>query len=353
MSQEYIPVTWVDETDDQVGTVINKARLDQMQTAHHYADGFEEVDVVPTSNPGVNYHKVVFCTADMTFYRWTGSQWVKDILSGKVDKLVTKPTAGTYTKVTINSEGQVTGGANPTTLSGYGITDAVTLGTAQTITAVKTFTANPVIQSSNYPNLILKDTNSYIGDNTIGGLGSVVGKDRDDKRLAECRFIKNYSGGIEWTSVRMIAYDPANLSDSATIELYNKRTEKYATAPYRTYASGNVNDVVTIGSLASNPNVLHSTGNETKTGNLTVNGAFTTNNNLNVKKAQPRTSMADTETNIAAGTITTGDRGFFALYDVNGSLIGDLIISIDATGKASIKGRARNSDGTTRTVTLV
>lgn len=31
-------------------------------------------------------------------------------LEGKVDKLVTKPTAGTYTKVTINGEGQVTGG---------------------------------------------------------------------------------------------------------------------------------------------------------------------------------------------------------------------------------------------------
>ena len=79
MSQEYTPVEWQDETTSQQGTLINAARLDQMQTAHHYADGFEEVDAAPTANPGVSYHKVVFCTADTTFYRWTGTEWVKDI----------------------------------------------------------------------------------------------------------------------------------------------------------------------------------------------------------------------------------------------------------------------------------
>lgn len=79
MSQEYTPVEWVDETPTQIGTVINKARLDQMQSAHHYADGFEEVDSIPTDDPGVDYHKVVYCTADSSFYRWDGSQWTKDV----------------------------------------------------------------------------------------------------------------------------------------------------------------------------------------------------------------------------------------------------------------------------------
>ncbi|RMT99312.1 Tail fiber protein H, partial [Pseudomonas amygdali pv. sesami] len=32
--------------------------------------------------------------------------------------------AGTYTKVAVNLKGLVTSGSNPTTLSGYGITDA-------------------------------------------------------------------------------------------------------------------------------------------------------------------------------------------------------------------------------------
>lgn len=33
--------------------------------------------------------------------------------------------AGSYTKVTVDEKGRVTGGSNPTTLAGYGITDAV------------------------------------------------------------------------------------------------------------------------------------------------------------------------------------------------------------------------------------
>lgn len=33
--------------------------------------------------------------------------------------------AGSYTKVTVDAKGRVTGGSNPTTLAGYGITDAV------------------------------------------------------------------------------------------------------------------------------------------------------------------------------------------------------------------------------------
>lgn len=39
-------------------------------------------------------------------------------------------TAGTYKSVTVNAQGHVTGGSNPTTLAGYGITDAETKGTA-------------------------------------------------------------------------------------------------------------------------------------------------------------------------------------------------------------------------------
>lgn len=48
-------------------------------------------------------------------------------------------TAGTYKSVTVDVKGHVTGGTNPTTLAGYGITDAVTLNTEQTITGQKTF----------------------------------------------------------------------------------------------------------------------------------------------------------------------------------------------------------------------
>ena len=43
-------------------------------------------------------------------------------------------TAGTYKSVTVDTKGRVTGGTNPTTLAGYGITDAASLVTANTWT---------------------------------------------------------------------------------------------------------------------------------------------------------------------------------------------------------------------------
>ena len=56
--------------------------------------------------------------------------------------------AGTYTKVTVDTYGRVTVGDNPTTLAGYGITDAVTLTTAQTISGRKTFSQNIVFNNN-------------------------------------------------------------------------------------------------------------------------------------------------------------------------------------------------------------
>lgn len=63
-------------------------------------------------------------------------------------------TAGTYRSVTVNATGHVTAGTNPTTLSGYGITDAkinngtITLG-SNTITPLTSFTeTDPVFGNS-------------------------------------------------------------------------------------------------------------------------------------------------------------------------------------------------------------
>lgn len=44
-------------------------------------------------------------------------------------------TAGTYKSVTVNAQGHITGGSNPTTLSGYGITDAESKGAASSALA--------------------------------------------------------------------------------------------------------------------------------------------------------------------------------------------------------------------------
>lgn len=69
------------------------------------------------ANPGNEY--VRFCTSG------TWSSWVTRVFT---DTRYTHPnsgvTAGTYRSVTVNAQGHVAGGTNPTTLAGYGITDA-------------------------------------------------------------------------------------------------------------------------------------------------------------------------------------------------------------------------------------
>ena len=50
-------------------------------------------------------------------------------------------TAGTYKSVTVNAQGHVTGGSNPTTLSGYGITDAAAKGHDHTVSQISDLTA--------------------------------------------------------------------------------------------------------------------------------------------------------------------------------------------------------------------
>jgi hypothetical protein len=56
-------------------------------------------------------------------------------------------TASTYKSVTVDAKGRVTAGSNPTTLAGYGITNAVTYGDyiTQSVFSGKTITVNPVI----------------------------------------------------------------------------------------------------------------------------------------------------------------------------------------------------------------
>ena len=49
---------------------------------------------------------------------------------------------GIYTRITVDSKGRIVAGESPTTLGGYGITDAVTLDTVQSVTASKAFLSN-------------------------------------------------------------------------------------------------------------------------------------------------------------------------------------------------------------------
>ena len=62
--------------------------------------------------------------------------------------------AGTYTSVTVDFKGRVTAGSNPTTLGGYGITDAINVSSKGVANGVATLNASGVIPSTQLPSFV-------------------------------------------------------------------------------------------------------------------------------------------------------------------------------------------------------
>lgn len=74
-------------------------------------------------------------------------------------------TAGTYRSVTVNAQGHVTAGSNPTTLAGYGITDAATKDHTHTVDSSLSSTSTNPVQNKIVNNAIATAT-SAIAANT-------------------------------------------------------------------------------------------------------------------------------------------------------------------------------------------
>jgi len=74
-------------------------------------------------------------------------------------------TAGTYKSVTVDAKGRVTAGTNPTTLSGYGITDAQPLDAD--LTAISVLTATSGILRKNSADNWSLDTTTYANDSVV------------------------------------------------------------------------------------------------------------------------------------------------------------------------------------------
>ena len=98
--------------------------------------------------------------------------------------LATAGTAGTYKSVTTDAYGRVTAGTNPTTLSGYGITDAQGLDATLTALAGVTTAANQVIYSTgadtfavtsltSFGRSLIDDADAAAGRTTLG-LGTIA-----------------------------------------------------------------------------------------------------------------------------------------------------------------------------------
>ena len=84
-------------------------------------------------------------------------------------------TAGTYKSVTVNAQGHITGGSNPTTLAGYGITDADPKGAADSaLASAKTY-------ADNAANIVKNDllNNAGAAYDTLKELGDLIDDNKD------------------------------------------------------------------------------------------------------------------------------------------------------------------------------
>lgn len=110
-----------------------------------------------------------------------------------IDLATTGVSAGTYKSVTVDTYGRITGGTNPTTLAGYGITDAQGLDATLTALAGLTTSADQVIYSTGSNAFAMTSFTSF-GRSLVGaaaasnarttlGLGTIATQDASNVNI--------------------------------------------------------------------------------------------------------------------------------------------------------------------------
>lgn len=150
----------------------------------HYITGFSGQDWVQFSGAGAYTAGAGLSSTGTTFNVGTASTSRIVVNSDNID-LATVGSAGTYQSVTVDAYGRVTSGTNPTTLSGYGITDAQPLDATLTALAGVTTSVDKIIYSTaadtfttatltSFGRSLIDDADSTAAKTT---LGLVIGTD--------------------------------------------------------------------------------------------------------------------------------------------------------------------------------
>ena len=207
----------------------------------------------------------------------------------------------------------------PSTLAGYGITDAVTLNTIQEILAKKTF-----------KNELIADNEHSIGGNLTANIDIVMQNQQgivptDNPHFGALRFLDktgSYDAGISYsinTSGNKFFSMGWAGDGLGTIDIGRQGAngDIYALAPTRPYNAANTRDIVTIGSLASNPSVMHPTYTHQNITFNTLSGLTitATDNNENSKGFELCGNILIVNLSIKISGTYTGTTGWQTLFD--------------------------------------
>ena len=257
----------------------------------------------------------------------------------EIDLASTGVSAGTYKSVTTDVYGRITAGTNPTTISGFGITDAYTKTEVDTSLSGKLSTSGGTMSGA-----------IAMGTSKITGLG--------DPTNAQDATTKTYVDGIlgSATSAATSAAAAATSASSASTSASNASTSAGNASTSATNAAASATDAANtydafddryLGSKSSAPSVDND-GNALLTGALYWN---TSTNNLFVWTGSTWSSAAFT-----AGSFATlsGTQTFTGTNTFTGSSSATAIVLNDAAEVATVSATAAtgtiNYDITTQSV---
>ena len=134
-------------------------------------------------------------------------------------------TAGTYKSVTVDAKGHVTAGTNPTSLSGYGITDAkiangtVTLGSNSIIPLTSSSTLDASKLSGTVPSDCYTDTKNTAGSTDTSSKIYLVGATSQDANP------QTYSDDEVYATSGVVTTKSVQIGGGAATMQYNSTTQ--------------------------------------------------------------------------------------------------------------------------------
>jgi hypothetical protein len=234
-------------------------------------------------------------------------------------------TAGTYKSVTVDTYGRVTAGTNPTSLSGYGITDAQPLDAD--LTAIAALAGTSGLLKKTAADTWSLDTSTYLtGNQSISVTGDATGSGTTSISLTLA------NSGATAGTYRSVTVDAKGRvtagTNPTTLSGYG-----ITDAASSTHAHGNITNAGAIGSTANLPII-------TTTSGVLTTGSFGTAANTFCQGNDSR--LSDTRNTSNSVTFNNGGTGAASGGTFNGSSA--VTVSYNTVGAPSTTGT--NASGT-------